>query len=177
MERKLRMNEIRYEADASTDVKFMRMALKLAQKAYNIGETPIGAVIVKNGKVIANGYNLRESRQDITCHAEINAIRKACKKTGSWRLEGCDMYVTLEPCAMCSGAIIQARFKRLIIGTSDTKTGTAGSVVNLFEYGMFNHDMPVDYGTLETECSDMLKQFFREVREGLRPKPGKQKVI
>ena len=144
---------------------FMREALKEAQKAYIKDETPIGAVIVSEGKIISRGYNLKELTNDPTGHAEISAIKKACKKLGTWRLNECDMYVTLEPCAMCAGAIIQARIGRLFIGTADPKAGAAGSVIDIFSVEKFNHKVDVSYGLLQQECSQILKDFFRELRD------------
>jgi len=148
-----------------TDNSFMLHALKEARKAYEKGEAPIGAVIVKDGKIIARAHNLRESKQNSTYHAEILAIDKACKKLGSWRLVDCDLYVTLEPCPMCAGAIIQSRIKRLFFGAADPKAGAAGSVVNLFNVETFNHKVDVIQGIMEDECSQILKQFFRELRK------------
>lgn len=142
----------------------MKEALKEAKKAYAIEETPVGCVIVKDGKVIARGYNKRESLQDVTLHAEIMAIKKACKKLGSWRLEDCDMYVTLEPCPMCSGAIIQSRIKNLYIGAYDPKTGAAGSVLDLFSY-TFNHKVNVYKEIMIEDCSKIIKDFFKELRK------------
>ena len=144
---------------------FMKEALKEAKKAYKKEEAPIGAVIVKDGVVIARAHNEKELKKDPTLHAEITAIRKACKKLGTWRLNGCDMYVTLEPCAMCAGAIIQARIDRLFIGTPDPKAGAVGSVVDLLGIQKFNHKVEVSYGLLEEECSNILKDFFRELRQ------------
>lgn len=144
--------------------KYMRAALKEAEKAYKIGEVPVGAVIVYNDKIIAKGHNTREIKQSVLGHAEINAIAKASKKIGSWRLEDCDMYVTLEPCSMCSGAIIQSRIKNLYFGAYDLKTGAAGSVLNLFDY-TFNHKVNVEGGHLEEQCSRIIKDFFKELRK------------
>ena len=144
--------------------KFMRAALEEAKKAYLIDEVPVGAVIVYNNKIIARGHNTREIKQSVLGHAEINAIRKASKKIGSWRLEDCDIYVTLEPCSMCSGAIIQSRIKNLYFGAYDPKTGAASSVLNLFDY-TFNHKVNVVGGILEEECSRIIKDFFKELRQ------------
>lgn len=143
----------------------MKEALKEARKAYKKDETPVGAVIVKDGVVIARAHNEKELKKDPTLHAEITAIRKACKKLGTWRLNDCDMYVTLEPCAMCAGAIIQARVGRLFIGTPDPKAGAVGSVVDLLSVEKFNHRVEVSYGLLMEECSKILKDFFRELRQ------------
>jgi len=143
----------------------MAEALKEAKKAYKIGETPIGAVIVKDGVIISRGYNQKETRVDPTLHAEISAIKKACRKLETWRLNGCDMYVTLEPCVMCAGAIIHARLNRLFIGTMDPKAGAAGSVFDIFRENRLNHRVEVTYGILADECSELLKNFFRELRQ------------
>ena len=143
---------------------YMGEALKEARKAYDKDETPVGAVIVKDGKVIARGHNEKELKQDPTFHAEIAAIKKACKKLNSWRLNDCDMYVTLEPCPMCAGALIQARLRKLYIGTSDPKAGAAGSVIDVLAVDKFNHMVEVEYGILEDECSEILKDFFRNLR-------------
>jgi len=144
--------------------KFMSMALKEAVKAYKKDEAPIGAVIVKEGKIISRGHNQREVKQDSTLHAEIIAIRKACRKLGSWRLNDCDMYVTLEPCTMCSGALIQSRIRKVYIGTPDPKAGAAGSVINVLQINEFNHKVDSEYGILEDECSTILKNFFKDLR-------------
>ena len=144
--------------------KYMKAALAEAKKAYLIDEVPVGAVIVYNDKIIARGHNTRETKQSVLGHAEINAIKKASKKIGSWRLEDCDMYVTLEPCSMCSGAIIQSRIKNLYFGAFDPKTGACGSVLNLFEHN-FNHKVNVVSGIMEEECSRIIKEFFRELRQ------------
>lgn len=145
--------------------KFMKEALKEAKKAYKKLEIPVGAVIVKDGKIIARGHNLKETKEDTTKHAEIIAIQKASKKLSAWRLIDCEMYVTLEPCAMCAGAIINSRIKKVYIGTMDEKTGAVGSVLNLFEDFTFNHKVEVEKGILQEECKNMLKQFFKELRK------------
>lgn len=144
--------------------KFMKMALKEAKKAYDKLEIPVGAIIVKDGKVIAKAHNLKETKCDTTKHAEILAIQKASKKLESWRLLDCEMYVTLEPCSMCAGAIINARIKKLYIGTLDSKTGAAGSVLNLFEDYPFNHKVEIEKQIMQTECEKMLKDFFKMLR-------------
>ena len=144
--------------------KFMKEALKGAKKAYDIEEVPVGAVIVKDGKVVARAYNTKESKNMATNHAEILAIEKACKKLGSWRLLDCEMYVTLEPCAMCTGAILNARIKKLYIGTPDPKTGACGSVLNLLEDYKFNHKVIVEKNILQEECEKILKDFFKHLR-------------
>ncbi|MCX8130896.1 MAG: tRNA adenosine(34) deaminase TadA [Clostridia bacterium] len=142
----------------------MKEALKEARKAYEKDETPVGAVIVYEGKVISRGHNIKELKKDATLHAEMVALRKAFRKLDTWRLNKCDMYVTLEPCAMCAGALVQARMGRLFIGTSDPKAGAAGSVINILDIDKFNHKVQVIYGTLEEECSSILKDFFRKLR-------------
>ena len=144
--------------------KFMKEALKQAQKAYDKLEVPVGAVIVKDGKIIARAYNQKEEKNDTTNHAEILAIKKASKKLGSWRLLDCDMYVTLEPCSMCAGALIQSRIRKVYIGASDEKTGACGSVLNLLEDFKFNHKVAVEKGVMQEECETMLKNFFKELR-------------
>ena len=145
--------------------KFMKEALKEAKKAYKKLEIPVGAVIVKDGKIIARGHNLKETKEDTTKHAEIIAIQKASKKLSEWRLIDCEMYVTLEPCSMCAGAIIQSRIKKIYIGTLDEKTGAVGSVLNLFEDYTFNHKVEVETGILKTDCENILKEFFKELRK------------
>ena len=147
-----------------TDTTFMRAAIKQAQKAYEKSEVPIGCVIVHDGKIIARGYNRRNTDRSTLAHAEITAIRKAAKKLGDWRLEECTLYVTLEPCPMCAGAIVQARITECVIGCMNPKAGCAGSVTNLLEMDGLNHKVIVRRGILEEECSSMLKTFFRELR-------------
>lgn len=144
--------------------RFMKEALKEAKKAYDKLEVPVGAVIVKEGKVIARAHNLKETKIDTTKHAEIIAIEKASKKLGAWRLINCEMYVTLEPCPMCAGAIINSRIKKIYIGAVDEKTGAAGSVLNLFDYE-FNHKVEIEKGVMNEDCEKILKKFFRELRE------------
>ena len=145
--------------------KFMKEALKEAKKAYKKLEIPVGAVIVKDGKIIARAHNLKESKHDTTKHAEILAIQKASKKLESWRLIDCDMYVTLEPCSMCAGALINARIRKLYIGTLDEKTGACGSVLNLFEDYKFNNKVEVEKGIMQKECEEILKSFFKDLRK------------
>ena len=152
------------------DEKFMKEALKQAKKAYVIDEVPIGCVIVQNGKIIARGYNRRNIDKNTLAHAELSAIRKASKKTGDWRLEDCDLYVTLEPCQMCAGAIVQARIPRVVIGAMNPKAGCAGSVLNLLEIPQFNHQCDVERGVLADECSGLMSSFFRELREQKKSK-------
>ena len=143
----------------------MKAAITQARKAYTIDEVPIGCVIVQNDKIIARGYNRRNIDKNTLAHAELSAIRKASKKTGDWRLEDCTMYVTLEPCQMCAGAIVQSRMKRVVIGSMNAKAGCAGSVLNLLQMQQFNHQVEITRGVREEECSQMLSQFFRELRK------------
>jgi len=144
---------------------FMKEALKEAKKAYKRKEVPIGAVIVYKNKIVSRGYNLRESKKNSLMHAEIIAISKACKRLKTWRLDECDLYVTLEPCPMCSGAIIQSRIKNIFFGAKDPKGGCVESKVQLFNPGLFNHNVNVAGGLLESECSQLLKDFFLELRK------------
>lgn len=144
---------------------FMKQALKEAEKAYKKLEVPVGAVIVKDGTIIARGYNQKETKKDTTKHAEIIAIQKASKRLGSWRLIDCEMYVTLEPCSMCAGAIINSRIKKIYIGTMDQKTGAVGSVLNLLEDYKFNHKVEIESGIMQKECEKILKDFFKELRK------------
>lgn len=148
-----------------TDEKYMRAAIKQAQKAYALNETPIGCVIVYDGKIIGRGYNRRNTDKNPLAHAEIAAIKKASRKMGDWRLEGCTMYVTLEPCQMCAGAIIQSRMTRVVVGCMNPKAGCAGSVLNLLQVKEFNHQAELTIGVLEEECSALMTGFFRELRE------------
>lgn len=145
--------------------KFMNEALKQARQAYNKLEVPVGAVIVKDGKIIARAYNQKECKNDTTNHAEILAIKKASKKLNSWRLIDCYMYVTLEPCSMCAGALIQSRIRKVYIGAEDAKTGACGSVLNLLEDYKFNHVVEVEKGVLKDECESLLKDFFVKLRD------------
>ncbi len=144
---------------------YMKQALKEAEKAYSKLEVPVGAIIVKDGKIIARGYNQKETKTDTTKHAEIIAIQKASKKLKSWRLINCEMYITLEPCSMCAGAIINSRIKKVYIGAMDQKTGAVGSVLNLFEDYTFNHKVETETGVIKEECEQILKKFFKELRE------------
>ncbi len=148
----------------TSDEKYMREALRQARKARALWEVPIGCVIVFDDQIIARGYNRRNTDKNTAAHAEINAIRRAGKKLGDWRLEGCTIYITLEPCQMCAGAIVQARISRAVIGCMNPKAGCAGSVLNLLEMKEFNHQVIVERGVLEEECSAMLSSFFRELR-------------
>lgn len=147
------------------DEKYMKEAMRQAKKAWALEEAPIGCVIVYEDKIIARGYNRRNTDKNTLSHAELNAIRKASKKMGDWRLEGCTMYVTLEPCQMCAGAIVQARIPRVVIGSMNPKAGCAGSVLNILEMEGFNHQVQVTRGVLKEECSQMLSAFFQELRE------------
>ena len=144
---------------------FMKQAIKEAKKAYRKEEVPVGAVIVKDGEIIAKAYNLKESKNDTTCHAEILAIKKASKKLNAWRLSECEMYVTLEPCAMCAGALIQSRIKKVYIGARDYKTGACGSVLNLLDDYTFNHKVECERGILQEQCEKILQDFFKELRK------------
>ncbi len=145
--------------------KFMKEALKEAKKAYDKDEIPVGAVIVKDNKIIARAHNLKEGKNNAICHAEILAIQKACKKLGSWRLLDCEMYVTLEPCSMCAGALINSRIKKIYIGTNDEKTGACGSKLNLLKDFKFNHNVEIEQYILKDECEKILKDFFKNLRE------------
>ena len=146
-------------------IKFMKEALKEAKKAYDKLEVPVGAVIVKDGKIIARAHNQKETKFDTTKHAEILAIQKASKKLNSWRLIDCEMYVTLEPCSMCAGALINSRIKKVYIGAKDEKTGAVGSVLNLLEDYKFNHVVEVEKGILQEDCENLLKDFFKMLRK------------
>ena len=149
----------------NADEKYMRAAIGQARKAGAIGELPIGCVIVYEDKIIARGYNRRTIDKNVLSHAEIIAIKKACKKMGDWRLEGCTMYVTLEPCPMCAGAIVQARIPKVVIGCMNPKAGCAGSVLDLLHEDGFNHQVEMENGVLEEECSRLMKDFFKALRE------------
>ena len=145
--------------------KYMKEALRQAKKAEKLGEVPIGCVIVKDGKIIARGYNRRNTDKNTLAHAELQAIRKASKAVGDWRLEECTMYITLEPCQMCAGALVQSRIDRVVVGCMNPKAGCAGSILNLLQMPEFNHQVELETGVLEEECSQMMKDFFRELRE------------
>ena len=155
----------------SVEEKYMKEALKQAKKAYALGEVPIGCVIVHEGKIIGRGYNRRNTDKNTLAHAEITAINKASKVIGDWRLEECTLYVTLEPCQMCAGAIVQARIPEVVMGCMNPKAGCAGSILNLLQMQQFNHQVEITRGVLEEECADMLSQFFRELREKKKAKP------
>jgi len=145
--------------------RYMKEAIRQAKKAEALMEVPIGCVIVKEGKIIARGYNRRNTDKNTLSHAELNAIKKASRVTGDWRLEGCTMYVTLEPCQMCAGALVQSRIDEVVIGCMNPKAGSAGSVINLLQMNGFNHQVKITKGVLEEECSSMLSEFFRRLRE------------
>lgn len=145
--------------------RFMEQALLEAQKAYDMDEVPIGAVVVKDGEIIARGHNLRETGRDPTLHAEMVAIREAARYLGGWRLTGCELYVTIEPCPMCAGAIMQARIQRVVFGAMDPKAGCAGSLYNLLQDPRFNHQVEVVGGVMEEECRRIMQDFFRKRRE------------
>lgn len=145
--------------------KYMRQAIKQAKKAEAIDEVPIGCVIVYQDQIIARGYNRRNIDKNTLSHAELNAIKKASKKLGDWRLEDCELYVTLEPCQMCAGAIVQSRIKKVYIGCMNPKAGCAGSVLNLLQIQKFNHQVEIESGILEEECSTMLSEFFKGLRK------------
>lgn len=163
--------------DISRDLNsfYMKESLKEARKALRKDEIPVGAVIVKDGAILSRGHNQKEHKSDPTLHAELIAIRKASRKLGTWRLNGCDMYVTLEPCAMCAGALIQARIRRLCFGAPDPKAGAAGSVIDLLAEERFNHKVEVLKGVLEEECSSILRDFFRELRTRRENQDAKDK--
>lgn len=150
----------------SSEEKYMKKALTYAKKAYALNEVPIGCVIVKDGKIIASGYNRRNTDGQTLSHAELIAIKKASKKLGDWRLEGCEMYVTLEPCQMCAGALVQSRIDKVYIGAMNKKAGCCGSVLNLLNNQSFNHQVEMVTGVLENECSVILSEFFKELRAG-----------
>lgn len=144
--------------------KYMREALKEAKKASRIGEVPIGCVIVYQDKIIGRGYNKRNTNKTTLAHAELIAIQKASKVMGDWRLEDCTMYVTLEPCQMCSGAIVQARIKKVVVGTMNPKAGCAGSILNILQMKEFNHQVELEIGVMEEECTQVLQAFFKDLR-------------
>ena len=158
------MNRVKLSEEEKQDIKYMRAALAQAKKAYALGEVPIGCVIVYEGKIIGRGYNRRNTDKTPLAHAEITAIRKAGKFMKDWRLEGCKLYVTLEPCQMCSGAIVQARIPEVIMAAENPKAGCAGSVMDILNNPEFNHQVKVKKGVLQEECSALLKEFFVELR-------------
>ncbi len=152
------------ELTMTREEKYMKEAIKQAKKAYTLNEVPIGCVIVYNDKIIARGYNRRVTDKNTLSHAELNAIKKASKKLGDWRLDDCELYVTLEPCQMCSGAIVQSRIKRVYIGCMNPKAGCAGSIMNLLKVPQFNHQVDQEEGILQEECSMLLKNYFKDLR-------------
>ena len=162
-------------AKLTREEKYMKAAIREAKKAWARGEVPIGCVIVHEGKIIARGYNRRNTDKNTLSHAELNAIRKASRKLGDWRLEGCTMYVTLEPCQMCSGAIVQSRMTRVVVGCMNPKAGCAGSILNLLDMPEFNHQVELTTGVMEEECSQMMKSFFKELREARKKKKQLEK--
>ena len=147
------------------DIKYMKAALKQAEKALALGEVPIGAVIVENGRIIGRGYNRRNTDHTTLAHAEITAIRKANRKVGDWRLEGCTLYVTLEPCQMCAGALVQSRIDRVVIGAPSYKSGCAGTLLDILQNNEFNHQIEVETGLMQEECTQILRKFFKELRK------------
>lgn len=156
------------------DEKFMKKAIVQAKKAAVYGEVPIGCVIVYEDRIIGRGYNRRKTEKNTLAHAELTAIRKASRYIGDWRLEGCTMYVTLEPCQMCAGAIVQARIDRVVIGTMSPKSGCAGSIINLLNMKEFNHQVEITQGICEDECSEILSGFFTDLRKRLKAKKDDQ---
>lgn len=162
MENHIKLSEEEIE---KKDCEFMKEAIKQAKRAIKIKEVPIGCVIVQNGTIIARGYNKRNIKKNTLAHAELIAINKASKAAGDWRLEDCTMYVTLEPCQMCAGAIVQSRMKRVVIGSMNPKAGCAGSVLNLLNMAAFNHQVEIKQGVMEKECTNILQNFFKELRE------------
>lgn len=158
------------EISVSQDEKFMAAAIQEARRAWVLNEVPIGAVIVKDEEIIGKGFNLRESMQTTLTHAELIAIQEANQAVGSWRLEDCTLYVTLEPCPMCAGAIVQSRMKRVVYGAADPKAGCAGTLMNLLEEPHFNHQVNVTAGVLEQQCSTILRNFFKELRQKKKDK-------
>lgn len=151
------------------DEEYMSEALAEAQKAFDAGEVPIGAVMVRNGEVIARGYNLRNTAKNPLCHAEIEVINAAAKLVGDWRLEDCVLYVTVEPCPMCAGAIVQARIPKVVFGTRNSKAGCAGSILDILNEPRFNHQVLVEEGILQEECSGLMRLFFRRFRKNSQP--------
>ena len=158
------MTGLRVIDNTSSDEKYMREAIRQAKKAYALGEVPIGCVIVHEGKIIGRGYNRRNTDKNTLSHAEITALRKASRVIGDWRLEECTLYVTLEPCQMCAGAIVQARIPKVVMACMNPKAGCAGSILNILDMPQFNHQVEAVRGVLEEECSQMLKTFFKELR-------------
>ena len=164
MEEETKLETPEEKAHRKERERFMRQAITQAKKAEKLMEVPIGCVIVYEGKVVARGYNRRNTDKNTLSHAELNAIRKASKKLGDWRLEGCTLYVTLEPCQMCAGAIVQARIPKVVIGAMNPKAGCAGSILDLLQEKRFNHQVDKVIGVLQEQCSQMMQDFFRELR-------------
>ena len=177
MEEETKLETPEEKAHRKERERFMRQAITQAKKAEKLMEVPIGCVIVYEGKVIARGYNRRNTDKNTLSHAELNAIRKASKKLGDWRLEGCTLYVTLEPCQMCSGALVQSRIDEVVIGCMNAKAGCAGSVMNLLQVDGFNHQVKIIQGVLEEECSSMLSEFFRKLREKKKQEKAALKAV
>ncbi len=146
------------------DTHYMKLALRQAKRAIKYGEVPIGCVIICDGEIVGTGYNKRNTKKTTLAHAELIAIDRASRKLGDWRLEGCTMYVTLEPCQMCAGAIVQSRIDRVVIGTMNPKAGCAGSILNILQMKEFNHQVDITTGVLEKECTDLLQNFFKDLR-------------
>ena len=163
-------DEVNEDVYTQDDIKYMKEAIKQAKKAWKLTEVPIGCVIVYNDKIIGRGYNRRNTDKTTLGHAEITAIKRASKIMGDWRLEDCTLYVTLEPCQMCAGAIVQSRIPRVVVGCMNPKAGCAGSILNLLDIQAFNHQADLTTGVLEEECSQLMKQFFRELREARKMK-------
>ena len=163
-EEKEHEQRLQQELQAKLDMKYMKEAMKQARKAYALREVPIGCIIVYQDKIIGRGYNRRTIDKNTLAHAELQAIRKASRKMNDWRLEDCTMYITLEPCQMCAGAIVQARIPKVVIGAMNPKAGCAGSVLNILQIDKFNHQVEIERGILEEECSQMLSDFFKELR-------------
>ena len=164
-EEKEQEEKLQKELQEKQDIKYMKEAVKQAKKAYALGEVPIGCVIVYEDKIIGRGYNRRTIDKNTLAHAELQAIRKASRKMNDWRLEDCTLYVTLEPCQMCSGAIVQARIRRVVVGCMNPKAGCAGSTMNLLQVPQFNHQVELTTGIMGEECSRMMKTFFKELRQ------------
>lgn len=158
------------------DEKYMKLAIAQAKRAYALGEVPIGCVIVYEGKIIGRGYNRRKTDKNTLSHAELTAIKKASKYIGDWRLEGCTMYVTLEPCQMCAGACVQSRIDKVVIGCMSPKSGCAGSILNILQREEFNHQVDITKGVLEEECSGILSKFFLELRTRLKEVKEKKEI-
>ena len=164
-EEKEQEEKLQKELQEKQDIKYMKEAVKQAKKAYALGEVPIGCVIVYEDKIIGRGYNRRTIDKNTLAHAELQAIRKASRKMNDWRLEDCTLYVTLEPCQMCSGAIVQARIRRVVVGCMNPTAGCAGSIMNLLQVPQFNHQVELTTGIMGEECSRMMKTFFKELRQ------------